>query len=80
MRIHADRDRCVGGGMCALTAPNLFDQDDEEGRVVLLAKGELTDIELAAARKAVALCPSSALSLHSDSDDTAADDSRIMKA
>ncbi|MEV0125703.1 ferredoxin [Streptomyces sp. NPDC050703] len=27
--IHVDRDRCVGAGMCALTAPGVFTQDDD---------------------------------------------------
>ncbi|MGV2920451.1 ferredoxin [Streptomyces alfalfae] len=27
--IHVDRDRCVGAGMCALTAPAVFTQDDD---------------------------------------------------
>ncbi|WP_092082879.1 ferredoxin [Bradyrhizobium brasilense] len=67
-RVNADRDRCVGAGMCALTAPNLFDQD-KDGRVVLLANGALNDAELDAAREAVALCPSRALSLRDGTDD-----------
>lgn len=67
-RVNADRDRCVGAGMCALTAPNLFDQD-KDGRVLLRAKGALDDAELEAARQAVALCPSGALSLRDSADD-----------
>lgn len=27
--IHVDQDRCVGAGMCALTAPAVFTQDDD---------------------------------------------------
>ncbi|MCF3120031.1 ferredoxin [Streptomyces arenae] len=27
--IHVDQDVCVGAGMCALTAPNVFTQDDD---------------------------------------------------
>ncbi|MEU7580219.1 ferredoxin [Streptomyces sp. NPDC041068] len=27
--IHIDGDLCVGAGMCALTAPNVFTQDDD---------------------------------------------------
>lgn len=56
--------------MCALTASNLFDQD-EDGRVVLRAKGALNDAELDAARQAVTLCPSRALSLLDGTDDVA---------
>jgi ferredoxin len=61
--------------MCALTAADLFDQDDD-GRVLLLATGELSDADLEAAREAVALCPSGALSLAAGRDDPAADGSR----
>ncbi|WP_128932056.1 ferredoxin [Bradyrhizobium zhanjiangense] len=70
-RVNADRDRCVGGGMCALTAPNLFDQDND-GRVLLRAKGALNDADLEAARQAVSLCPSGALSLRDSTGDAGA--------
>ncbi len=64
LRLSVDRDRCVGAGMCALTAPEVFDQDDEEGLVVLKhpvpAPGSL-----AAARMAAGLCPAGAIILHS---------------
>jgi ferredoxin len=29
MRINADRDVCIGSGNCVLTAPGVFDQDDD---------------------------------------------------
>ena len=65
MRIAADRDVCVGAGMCALTTPELFDQDVDEGLVVL--KSECVGGEqLEAAREAVGHCPSGALSLEGD--------------
>ncbi|WP_152363127.1 ferredoxin [Microlunatus speluncae] len=61
MRIVADQHVCVGSGMCALTAPEYFDQDEEDGRVVLLAdEAEDCDTEV---REAVLLCPSGALRL-----------------
>ena len=34
--ITVDVARCVGAGQCALTAPAVFDQDENEGTVVLL--------------------------------------------
>ncbi|OUD04125.1 ferredoxin [Streptomyces swartbergensis] len=64
MRLSADRDRCAGAGMCALTAPEVFDQDDEEGLVVLLHPVPLPG-QWAAARMAVGLCPAGAIALDS---------------
>ena len=63
VRIQADRERCIGAGLCALTAPQLFDQDPQDGRVVLLRETITASEGLALAREAVALCPSGALSL-----------------
>lgn len=51
--------------MCAMTAPDLFEQDEQQGLVVVRRRPE-TDEEIAAARKAVDLCPSGALSLEED--------------
>jgi len=47
---------CIGAGMCVLTAPDVFDQDDE-GLVVLLTAEPADPAALAA----VPLCPSGAL-------------------
>jgi ferredoxin len=63
VRIVADTESCASSGMCALTAPEYFDQDDEDGRVVLLAdEAEDCDDEVA---DAVRLCPAGALRLES---------------
>ncbi|GHJ21139.1 MULTISPECIES: ferredoxin [Streptomyces] len=59
MRVTADRQVCVGAGLCALTAPEVFDQDDE-GVVTVLA-AEPGDQDRAAAREAGTLCPSGAV-------------------
>ncbi|WP_405181544.1 ferredoxin [Nocardia sp. NBC_01377] len=61
MRIAANRDRCIGAGMCALIAPEVFDQDEDDGRVrVLAARAER---DHAAVREAVAACPAGALEI-----------------
>jgi ferredoxin len=65
MRIEADRELCIGAGMCALTAPELFGQDDEDGRVLLLRTAPWRE-DLEAAQQAVELCPSGALSIRDD--------------
>ncbi|MFM9373444.1 ferredoxin [Streptomyces sp. Da 82-17] len=60
--LRVDRERCVGTGMCALTAPGVFDQDDEDGRVLLLTARPGAE-HRAAARLAVGACPAAAIRL-----------------
>ncbi|MFE2939712.1 ferredoxin [Streptomyces sp. NPDC059255] len=62
LRIVADRARCVGAGQCVLTAPELFDQSDDDGTVVVLVD-EVGEDDLDKVREAVHLCPSGALAL-----------------
>ena len=65
MRINADTDRCVGAGQCVLTEPDVFDQDEEEGTVLLLTE-RTTEQTAEAVRTAVDVCPAQALSLEQD--------------
>jgi ferredoxin len=62
MRIVADTSRCVGAGQCVLTDSAVFDQDDEDGTVVVRVPEPAGD-ELDHARQAVRICPSGALAL-----------------
>ncbi|MFG2057482.1 ferredoxin [Micromonospora sp. NPDC048930] len=62
VRIRVDRDRCCGSGNCVLTAPEVFDQDDADG-LVLLRRTEPAPDVLDRVRRAVDLCPSGALRL-----------------
>ncbi|MFD9424471.1 MULTISPECIES: ferredoxin [unclassified Streptomyces] len=64
LRLGVDRERCAGAGMCALTAPAVFDQDEEEGLVILLQPAPAPE-HRAAARMAVGLCPAGAIALTS---------------
>ena len=59
VRVTADRDVCIGAGMCLLTAPGVFDQTDD-GLVEVLVE-EPGEPAAAAVRDAVKLCPSGAL-------------------
>ncbi|MEJ3652339.1 ferredoxin [Actinomycetes bacterium KLBMP 9759] len=59
-RVVVDRDRCVGAGMCALTDPAVFDQSDDDGRVVLLEATPSSEHE-SSVRDAVHVCPSGAI-------------------
>jgi ferredoxin len=65
MRIAADREVCIGSGNCVLTAPAVFDQDDDEGLVVVLTP-DVGPGDADAVREAVARCPSGALRLLED--------------
>lgn len=62
MRIVLDRERCQGHGRCYALAPDLFDADDE-GYAVLLATGELTPEQVAAAQLAADNCPEYAITV-----------------
>ncbi|MFY4720584.1 ferredoxin [Streptomyces sp. LaBMicrA B280] len=35
LRVTVDQERCCGSGMCALSAPDIFDQRESDGRVIL---------------------------------------------
>ena len=61
MKVVADRDICIGAGMCVMTTDAVFDQDDE-GIVVVLTEQIPADEEIRV-RNAVGLCPSGASSI-----------------
>ncbi|MFF3750441.1 ferredoxin [Streptomyces sp. NPDC002018] len=62
MEIRIDRDKCVSGGVCAMFAPQVFDQDDEGMGVV---DNAAPAAELAAAvRSVVWRCPGHAITVH----------------
>lgn len=62
MQLSIDRDRCIGAGMCALTAPEVFDQDAEDGLVLLRTAAPPPGLR-ATARLAAGLCPAAALTV-----------------
>ncbi|HEX2316544.1 MAG TPA: ferredoxin [Thermomonospora sp.] len=60
--LRVDRTACRGAGQCAYHAPHLFDQDDDEGLVILLHDTP-SPADLPAARLAIATCPNQAITL-----------------
>ncbi|WP_188196605.1 ferredoxin [Nonomuraea sp. SYSU D8015] len=62
MRITADTTACISAGMCTLTAPGVFDQEDDDGLVAVLRPEPPEELREAAAA-AVRLCPSGALGI-----------------
>jgi ferredoxin len=67
VRIVVGRELCVSAGMCVLTEPEIFDQDEDDGRVILLVPEPPAGLE-ETARHAVTLCPSGALTIADDAD------------
>ncbi|GIF00534.1 ferredoxin [Paractinoplanes rishiriensis] len=62
MKITVDEDRCCGAGQCVMTAPDVFDQRDEDGIVVLLDPSPPDD-RLVVVRNAEAMCPAAAITV-----------------
>ena len=60
MKVAVATDKCIASGQCVLAAPEVFDQRDEDGLVVLLdptpSAGQAADVKHAAA-----LCPAMAI-------------------
>ena len=62
MKVLVDQDKCVASGQCVVAAPDVFDQRDDDGIVVVRDEeppAEQEDV----VRQAVLTCPSGALSI-----------------
>lgn len=62
LTIRVDEAKCVGGGQCVLAAPDVFDQRDEDGIVVLL-KERPDPSQHEAVHEAARLCPAVAIEI-----------------
>ncbi|MEU4521661.1 ferredoxin [Amycolatopsis sp. NPDC024027] len=62
MKITVDTESCVSSGQCVLLAPGTFDQNEDDGTVVLLT-GEPGAGEEEAVRQAELTCPAAAIRL-----------------
>lgn len=60
MRVAVDQDICVAAGQCVAAAPDVFDQRDEDG-VVVLVKAAPDAAEEDGVRQAAAACPALAI-------------------
>jgi ferredoxin len=63
MNITVDEAKCCGAGQCVLVAPEVFDQRDEDGIVVLL-NATPEPGRHAAVRDAATICPAAAIQVH----------------
>jgi ferredoxin len=61
MRIDIDKDVCIGAGQCALTAPDVFTQDDDGYGTVRPGREHGAGGPLA--REAARACPVSAVTV-----------------
>jgi ferredoxin len=56
MNISIDKDKCISTGNCVLAAPELFDQSEDDGTVVVLNHTPEPELH-ESARQAAAACP-----------------------
>ncbi|WP_069815484.1 ferredoxin [Streptomyces sp. TP-A0874] len=62
MKISVDEEKCCGAGQCVMIAPEVFDQREEDGIVVLLDEAPPHD-QHEAVRESADVCPAAAIHL-----------------
>lgn len=62
MKVQIDEEKCVAAGQCAAIAPDVFDQRDEDG-VVILLNADPSEDEQDDVRRAASACPALAIAL-----------------
>ena len=65
MKVSVDEDKCCGSGQCVMLAPEVFDQREDDG-VVMLLQVEPDAGRHAAVREAASMCPAAAIALGDD--------------
>jgi len=65
MKVLIDRGKCVGAGQCVRVAPDVFDQDENDGLVVLIDAQPGAQAALSV-EKAAQLCPAQAIRIVGD--------------
>ena len=62
MKVTVEMSRCCGAGRCVLSAPEVFDQRDSDGLVILLQENP-DESQQHNVRLAAELCPAQAIQL-----------------
>ncbi|MEV4019335.1 ferredoxin [Nonomuraea angiospora] len=66
MNVTVDTDKCCGAGQCVLLVPQVFDQGEDDGIVILLDPSPAEPLH-AAVREAASVCPAGAITLDGQS-------------
>jgi ferredoxin len=62
MRVEVDVEKCVASGQCVVIAPEVFDQQDDDGKVILLKDSPGPEYH-DAVREAALICLAAVLTL-----------------
>jgi ferredoxin len=65
MKVQVDQTKCCGAGHCVLSVPEVFDQREEDGIVVLL-QPEPPARTRRAVRDAATVCPTGAIQVEDE--------------
>ncbi|RYF60799.1 MAG: ferredoxin [Comamonadaceae bacterium] len=65
LRITIDRAKCIAAGQCVLKSPEVFDQDEQDGIVILLNANPPDSLK-ESVKLAARVCPSEAIVVHED--------------
>jgi len=60
--VRVDRERCASSGNCAFAQPTVFDQDETDGRVILLEESP-DDVSVEDMVEVADLCPGQAIAV-----------------
>lgn len=60
MRVRIIRERCCGSGNCVVIAPEVFDHDPVDGRVIVLCEDPATEL-IDDVRDAADSCPTQSI-------------------
>ncbi|SEF37966.1 Ferredoxin [Amycolatopsis pretoriensis] len=65
MKVTVDEGKCCGAGTCVMLAPDVFDQRDDDGIVILLDETPGEELH-ATVREAASVCPGVAIAVSED--------------